>query len=353
MTWALDHQEIHLLLHANPDGRKHAETGASWRKNTNSNYCISTPSSYGADLNRNFEFQWGCCGGSSGTQCSETYRGPLPASEPETQAVQAYVRSQFPDLRSAALDAAAPLDASGIFLDIHSYGQLLLWPWGFTDELPPNHTQLQTLGRKLAYANSYFPEQAISLYPTDGATDDFAYGDLGLAGYTYELGTSFFQDCATFEGRILPDNLTSLFYATRVTRAPYLLPAGPDASGLKASPALAYPDQAIQITATLTDGRYNSSNGIEPTQNIAAGELYLDLPPWMEGAVAIPMDAQDGAFDSKVEKLVALVQPGVLPLGRHSLYVRGQDLDGNWGPVTSLFVDVQLHSLFASFVIAP
>ena len=48
-----------------------------------------------------------------------------------------------------------------------------------------------TLGRKLAYWNGYTPEQAIGLYPTDGTTTDFVYGELGIAAYTFELGTAF------------------------------------------------------------------------------------------------------------------------------------------------------------------
>ena len=69
VTWVLDYHEIHLLLQANPDGRKKAETGLSWRKNTNENYCSPTSNDRGADLNRNFEFQWGCCNGSSDAPC--------------------------------------------------------------------------------------------------------------------------------------------------------------------------------------------------------------------------------------------------------------------------------------------
>ena len=69
--WLLDYHEIHLLLQSNPDGRKYAETGLSWRKNTNQNYCSPTSNYRGADLNRNFSFQWGCCGGSASS-------GPLP-----------------------------------------------------------------------------------------------------------------------------------------------------------------------------------------------------------------------------------------------------------------------------------
>jgi hypothetical protein len=52
-TWLLDEHEIHIVLHTNPDGRKHAETGDWWRKNTNDNYCGATSPDRGAELNRN------------------------------------------------------------------------------------------------------------------------------------------------------------------------------------------------------------------------------------------------------------------------------------------------------------
>ncbi len=87
-TWLLDHHEVHLMLQANPDGRKHAEAGLLWRKNVNENYCGATSDSRGADLNRNFDFMWNCCGNSSDDQCSNTYHGAYAASEPEVQAVQ-------------------------------------------------------------------------------------------------------------------------------------------------------------------------------------------------------------------------------------------------------------------------
>jgi hypothetical protein len=97
ITWLLDHNEIHILLQTNPDGRKHAEAGEQWRKNTNGNYCGPTSSYRGADLNRNFDFYWGCCGGSSGDPCSRP-SGCQPASDRRLQAIQSYV-ANFPDWR--------------------------------------------------------------------------------------------------------------------------------------------------------------------------------------------------------------------------------------------------------------
>ncbi len=339
-TWLLDHHEIHLMLHANPDGRKEAEAGKSWRKNTNENYCGPNSNNRGADLNRNFSFQWGCCGGSSSFQCDLTYRGPSPASEPETQAIQNYMLAQFPDQRLPDLNAAAPADATGVYLDIHSYSQLVLWPWGFTSTVAPNGTALQTLGRKFAYFNGYEPQQAIDLYPTDGTTDDFAYGELGLAAYTFELGTAFFEQCSTFENTIVPANMPALIYAAKVARTPYLTPAGPDALNVAVSASPVTAGTPVNLTAVINDTRYNNMNGAEPTQSIAAAEYYVDTPPW-QGGTPLPMAATDGTFNSTVENVTAAVDTTGLSAGRHILFVRGRDAANNWGAFSAVFLTVE------------
>ncbi len=341
ITWVLDHHEVHLMLHANPDGRKQAETGLSWRKNTNQAYCGATSSNRGADLNRNFQFRWGCCGGSSGSACSDTYRGPSPASEPEVQAVQNYLRAIFPDQRADPLTSPAPADATGVYIDLHSYSNLVLWPWGFDSAVPPNGTALQTLGRKFAYFNNYEPGQAISLYVTDGTTDDFAYGDLGVAGYTFELGTTFFQACSTFENTIVPANLPALLYGAKVARTPYLTPAGPDALSVAAAPGTITVGDPVVLTATINDTRFNNNYGAEPAQAIVAAEYTVDTPPWQPGAVAYPMAAADGNFNSTVENVTATISSGCLTPGRHTVFVRGKDASGAWGAVSAAFLQVQ------------
>jgi hypothetical protein len=342
VTWLLDYQEVHLLLQANPDGRKYAETGISWRKNTNNNFCTDT-NSRGIDLNRNFEFQWGCCNGSSSNMCSTTFRGPSPASEPEVDAVQEYVQSIFPDQREAPLNASVPVTATGVFMDIHSSGNLVLWPWGFTEDPAPNGVALQTFGRKLAYFNNYYPEQAIGLYPTDGTTDDFAYGELGLAAYTFELGTSFFQICSYFENIIVPDNLPALVYAAKAARTPYLTPGGPDALDVLVDNGVVPAGTPVILTATLNDTYFNGQNGTEPTQNIAAGEYYIDVPPWVTTTVpvALPMTAVDGSFDSKIEGAMAMIDTSALSTGQHIIFVRGQDVEGDWGAFSAVFLEVE------------
>ena len=339
-TWILDHHEVHLMLHSNPDGRKMAESGAWWRKNTNQNYCGATSSYRGADLNRNFSYQWGCGGGSSGSQCSELYRGPFPASEPETQAIQNYLRAQFPDQRGPNLNDPAPDDATGIYLDIHSYSRLVLWPWGFTSGAAPNGTQLQTLGRKFAYWNHYEPQQAIGLYVTDGTTDDFGYGDLGVASFCFELGTAFFQSCSYFETTIVPDNMPALIYAAKVVRTPYMTPAGPDAYDLSLSDDPVPAGTPVTLSGAINDTRYNDSHGTEPTQNIAAAEYYVDTPPWVTGSTAIAMSASDGNFNSTIENVEATIDTTGLSDGKHIIFVRGQDANGNWGAFSAIFLNV-------------
>ncbi len=340
-TWLLDHHEVHLMFQANPDGRKKAETGLSWRKNVDNNDGCSNSSTWGTDLNRNFSFYWNYCSGcSSADPCADTYRGPSAGSEPETQAIQNYLLSNFPDQRDASLSAAAPATATGVYIDLHSYSQLVLWPWGFTSSTAPNATALQTLGRKLAYFNSYTPEQSVSLYATDGATDDFAYGNLGVAAFTIEMGTAFFQSCTTFENTVYPVNLNALIYAAKVARTPYQTPAGPDALNLAVSSSTVEAGTSVALTATINDTRYRQNNGTEPTQAIAAAEYYVDTPPWQTGAVANAMTASDGSFSSTIEGVTATVSTGSLAAGKHILFVRGKDANGNWGAFSAIFLSV-------------
>ena len=340
VTWMLDTQEIHLVLQHNPDGRKRAETGILWRKNADNLFCPNS-NNRGIDLNRNYPYNWNCCGGSSGSACAETFRGPSPGSEPETQAVRNYMAAIFPDYGDPGGGTPVPPDSAGLFLDIHSSGQLLLWPWGGTFTVAPNGVQLQTLGRKFAYFNNHLPEQSIYLYATDGTTIDNIYGQLGVSAFTFELGNNFFQDCNTFLNTILPTNMNALVYAARTTRAPYMLPAGPESLTVATVPSgTVTMGQPLTVNATANDSRFNNSNGTEPVQNVAAAEVYLDTPPWAPGAVPTAMVAADGSFNSPVEGVTTSLSTAGWAVGKHMLFVRSRDAANNWGPVGAVFIDV-------------
>ncbi|MGH2542700.1 MAG: M14 family zinc carboxypeptidase, partial [Ardenticatenaceae bacterium] len=284
-----------------------------------------------------------CCGGSSDQECSEIYHGAGPASEPETQAVIDYVSSIIPDQREDPITATAPLTTTGSFLDLHSSGGFVLWPWGFTADPAPNGTQLQTLGRRYANFNDYHPEQSSTgLYFTDGTTKDWAYGELGIPGYTIELGTEFFEQCNVFEGIILPDNLPMLLYAAQTARTPYLLSSGPEALDVELSDTTIAPGEPVTVMAEINDTRFNNSNGTEPTQPIAEAGYYIDVPPWSEepAPVAYPMEPADGTFDSPVEDATAEIDTTELAVGRHMIYVRGRDTSDTWGAVGAAFLFV-------------
>lgn len=357
-TWLVDHVDFRFILQANPDGRKRAETGIMWRKNTNNSNGSCSSNNHGVDLNRNFPFHWNVTGGagSSGYRCDATYRGPSASSEPETKNLMRYVAGVpgldgvyaggvLEDRRPDAVSVPAPQDYAGLFFDIHSYSELVLWPWGDTSNAPPNRIGLETLGRRLAWFNGYTPQQADTLYSTDGTTDNTFYGALGVPAYTMELGTTFFQSCAAFETVIYPDNLKALQYAARAASAPYDLPSGPDVYSIDVSPVQqGAGGPYVTLTATIDDLRYQHSNGTQPTYAINAANAFLDIPPGAAGATAIPLSASDGSFNSKTELVEGSINLTGLAPGRHLIYVQGVNTfaggAGTAGTPDAVFIEV-------------
>ena len=64
------------------------------RRNTSCNDNYHSGAGNGVDLNRNYGYKWGLNEvGSSGDACDESYRGPSPFSEPETQAIKLLTES--------------------------------------------------------------------------------------------------------------------------------------------------------------------------------------------------------------------------------------------------------------------
>jgi len=339
VTWVLDHREVHVMVSANPDGHVKNEPGepwAWWRKNTNDDECGT--GSYGVDLNRNASFKWGCCGGSSPDPCHQTYRGTGQASEPEEQVVEGYARSIFPDQRGPLDTDAAPITTTGVFITLHSYSNLVLWPWGHAGTPAPNSTGLSAIGRKFATYNGYTPQQSYGLYPTDGTTDDWCYGELGVPSFTFEIGgygDGFYPPCSRYDALIQP-NIPAFFYAAKIADTPYRTVHGPDAKSVSADPDAFNPGDVLTLSATIDD----SQNG---GQTIAAAEYFIDTPG--DEGTGTPMTAADGAFDSVSENVTATVGTTGLSAGQHLLLVRGRDSAGNWGAFTATFINQPAMSI--------
>jgi hypothetical protein len=347
-TWLLDYTEIHVVPQANPDGRKRAEGRLLWRKNTNNDLCGFDALSYGVDLNRNSSFKWAQCTGhdcSSADACSPVYRGVSAASEPEVQALEAYMRTIFPDMRGPLDSDAAPADATGVMVSLHSYFPKIFFPWGWTQTPAPNGAALQTLARKFGYYTGYPACQSGApgcIYMTDGTTDDFAYGELGVAAFTFELGYTFFEPCADFESKIITPTLASLTYAAKAAILPYRAPSGPEVIDVSLSVSgVIAAGQIVTLTATADDNRfYSGGYGIESVQSIQAMRYSVGQPSWITGTVSAPMTPTDGIFTKPVEPAFAHIDTKLWPTGQHIVFVEAQDADGVWGVPTAIFLTI-------------
>lgn len=335
VTWILDNNEIHLSLVTNPDGRKQAQTGVLWRKNTNNNHCGNS-NSRGVDLNRNYPFQWGI--GGSKNACSDVFFGPFEVSEPEVDSQVAYLRQIFEDNRGTGSNDAAADDTAGIFVDIHSFGQLVLWPWGYTTSVTPNDNQLQALGKRTAFFNNYFPQPVNELVITGGGSIDAIYGELGVASLAFELGTSFFQDCDSFEETIFPDNLNALMYLARVTQAPYTQPLGPDINDFSIIPNVITAGIQVSINGVANDDRYNQANDPQAVGIVQGVQTYLNELP-INSNSGIALSATDANFDTAEEAFEGVIDTNGLSPGKNLLYVQATD-GTHAGATYAEFVDV-------------
>lgn len=350
VTWLVNHNVAYFWVASNPDGHYVNETdiGNYRRKNMDNDDGCTDPSSLGVDLNRNHSFKWGCCGGSSGQACSETYRGPARASEPETSAFQTFLASVMQDQNGNngddELPSAAPDNTTGTFLSLHSYQDEVLWPWGFNTNGAPNSAQLQTIGRKLGYYTGYAPTQY--LYTVDGDTYDWVYGKLGIASYLFEVGptygscSDFFPPYGCIDGidgmprNFWAENRPAFLFLHKTARTPYITSYGPDTQSVAVSPPSVPQGTPVQLTANVADHRYSG----DPLQPIAAAEYFVDAPG-ADGAGAA-MAASDGSWGGNSENVQATVATSGLSVGKHYILVHGKGNNGKWGPFTAVFVDV-------------
>ena len=275
LTNLVEQREIWVLPNVNPDGGEYDIADGYyrfWRKNRR----LNPDGSYGVDLNRNYGYRWGCCGGSSPYPHSETYRGPAAFSEPETQAVRDFVLAH-PDIRVA--------------ISFHTYSELILYPYGYTyDDLPPDmdladYQAFVALAQEMAATNGYLPAQASDLYITSGDAGDWLYGELGIFGFTFEMypktaDPGFYPPADVIE-RETTRNQQAVIYLTAVADNPRkVIGLGGDASPPQVSlapvegpiptgqpvtlEATATDDQAVTLVAWQVDGQTAALQRNEP-----------------------------------------------------------------------------------------
>ncbi|MFC4333790.1 M14 family zinc carboxypeptidase [Salininema proteolyticum] len=229
VTELMDTTEMWVVPQANPDGVDRVAAGGNnpvlHRKNANdSTGCSGT--GVGVDLNRNHSYKWG---DASSNPCAETYRGSSPASEPEIQALQDFFGKIHPDQRGPGDNDPAPDDTRDVMISLHAYGNYLIVPWGYSTARPPNDSDLRSLANAQAQHNGYQvgnPAETVG-YTASGTTDDYTYGELGIASYTYEIGSGwgscggFFPSYSCVDSTFWPANRDALMVAAQSADAPY------------------------------------------------------------------------------------------------------------------------------------
>jgi len=189
----LETLDIWMLPCANPDGREYVMTVDDlWRQNRRDNPGTSCG---GVDVNRNLDFVWGVTTShTSCNPCLETFVGAGAFSEPESQNIMHLCDTYRID----------------VFVDVHSYSELVLYPWGhaptqttdpsqrFTSLAtgtcmplsPPGHQEyllprdqlrFQTVAGRIVDAiravrgRNYTPQPGRALYATTGTSSDYVY----------------------------------------------------------------------------------------------------------------------------------------------------------------------------------
>lgn len=214
----LEALDIWLLPCANPDGREHVLTVDDlWRKNRRDNPDTTCK---GVDVNRNCDIVWGVTTvNTSCNPCVISYLGSDRFSEPESRNIRDLCDAQRID----------------VLLDVHSFSELVLIPWGHaptqtTDPsqrfmglatgtcgplnppghqeymLPQDQLRFQRVARQIVddiravRGRYYTPQSSHNLYATTGTSTDYAYSrhiaNSGLRktyGFAFETGPPVFN----------------------------------------------------------------------------------------------------------------------------------------------------------------
>ena len=164
ITGLVDSREVWIVFDLNPDGGEYdiatgiTRPGARTASRTPARRHRHRPEPQ-------LGLQWGCCGGSSGTPSSETYRGPA-AVLGARDAGGARLRRQ--PRRSAASSRSQPASTSTPMASWCSGPSATPSPKCRPDMSQDDHTRYVAMGQAMAATNGYTPGQASELYITDG-----------------------------------------------------------------------------------------------------------------------------------------------------------------------------------------
>ncbi len=171
------------------DGREYVfDVNRMWRKNRTPN---AGTSCVGVDLNRNYDLLWGIeTVATSSNPCSNVYFGPSAFSEAETRNVKRL-------LDDYAIDC---------MVDVHSYSELILHPWGHAPNQTVDPSQRFTLVGTSGWAylpsdapgyEEYMPPKDLERFEKVGAAAAKAINDVRGRVYVVEQGTDLYETTGT------------------------------------------------------------------------------------------------------------------------------------------------------------
>ncbi len=284
--------QIWVIPTMNPDGRVYdgdpsdgtdPTANHMWRKNKrdNNQNGIFEENYDGVDLNRNYPYAWGTA--SSNNPGADDYRGPYPASEPEVQAYMNFVKKHH----------------FIVGVSYHTYGQYILYPWGYTsantpDELYYNATAYKIKSLLKNTANStrswIIGQPPDVLYSVGGSTLDYMYGVHRTLMFSPELYPSLYDSIS--DGfhppatKIYPacyDQIEAVVYLARSVVNPYFILNNSDDVGvMKIEPftnTSRYEPGTYNITAYIENYGSNPQNNfnvrITIAKNVSGSEVVV------------------------------------------------------------------------------
>jgi carboxypeptidase T len=214
-------RDVYIIPLLNGDGAEYDVEGDKYhmhRKNMRDN----GDGTFGVDLNRNYGYGWGG-GGASTDPSDETYRGPSAFSEPETQAVKAFVDAR-PNLK--------------VLLSYHTFSELVLYPWGHTDSPIEDADALkayQVMAAEMGRMTGYTPEQSSALYIASGDLTDWSWGEHKIYSFTFEMTPKSMWDGGFYPGTAAIAQSVQLNWRPML----YLIDLADDPSRVARSPSAA------------------------------------------------------------------------------------------------------------------
>lgn len=336
IRYLLDHTEMYFIPCVNPDGylfNQEIEPGGGglWRKNRR----VLPDGFVGVDLNRNYGYQWGFDNsGSSPNPQSDVFRGTAPFSEMETRTVRDFCEAH--DFRVA--------------LNHHTYGKLIVYPWGYSDTLTQDAAVFSSWSELFALQNNFLAGTGSETvgYTVNGDADDWMYGAREIIAMTPEVGGGgqkggFWPDI----DQIIPNCKASMWMNLSAARVLHRFGVardiGPRMIAIEA-PFIQYSlkrygleNGPLEVTIKPLSPKIAMLNRTKTYNDLSLYEEVEDQMAWQlqgditEGeTVAFELSVDNGVFSVKdtIEKIIHL-HPATFTDTQQT--AENWDLSNNWG----------------------